>query len=42
MIANDPHELQVANRATAHLYIVNPFRQRKLAEPSGCRLPFRL
>ena len=32
LIANDSHELQVANRATAHLYIVNPFRNRKLAE----------
>ncbi len=32
LIANDSHELRVANRATAHLYVVNPFRNRKLAE----------
>jgi len=31
-LANDPHELRVANRATAHLYIVNPFLHKKLAE----------
>lgn len=31
-IANDPDELHVANRATAHLYIVNPFMHKKLAE----------
>lgn len=30
-IAKDPEVLEVANRATAHLYIVNPFKRKSLA-----------
>ena len=28
-LTNDPHELRSANNSTAHMYIVNPFRQKK-------------
>ena len=30
-IARDPHELRSANRATAHLFIANPFRGRRIS-----------
>lgn len=30
-IAADPHQLNVANKATAHLYIANPFKGRKIS-----------
>jgi len=30
-IAKDPEPLEVANRATAHLYIVNPFKGKSFA-----------
>ena len=34
-IAADPRPLAVANRATAHLYIANPLKSKKLKESAG-------
>jgi heat shock protein HtpX len=34
-IASDPHPLRSANRATAHLFIANPLKNRKLKESAG-------
>ncbi|MCX6371800.1 MAG: hypothetical protein NTX16_01745, partial [Actinobacteria bacterium] len=34
-IAGDPRPLRAANRATAHLYIANPLKNKKTKEVSG-------
>jgi heat shock protein HtpX len=31
-ISSDPEKLEVANRATAHLYIINPFKGKKVSK----------
>ena len=33
-ISGDPNELSTANRATAHMYISNPFRDEKVTKSS--------